>query len=644
MTRPRSGHLATCGIALLLSLSLSAAGGERRGADAGLRVGQLRVDKVLFLGNSITLHGPAEHLGWSGNWGMAASQADKDYVHLLIARLKDAAQGEPQVMVSNVADFERQYATFDVATGLRKAIELEADVILIAVGENVPALATPDDQTAYQNAFVKLLTALRRTPQQVIFVRSTFWAEPIRNQCMAAACRQTGDVFIDLSGLDSDEGNFARSERDFEHAGVAGHPGDKGMQAIADGIWRAIKQRAAGENWPEFRGPTADGHSAASGLPLTWSETKNIAWKTPVHDYGWSSPVVWDNQVWLTTATEDGKQLFAVCLDCDSGKILHDVKVFDVEKPEHVASVNSYASPTPAIEAGRVYVHYGTYGTACLDTQSGQVLWTRRDLNCDHHEGPGSSPILFENLLIVHVDGRDVQYVVALDKLSGKTVWKTPRSIDYSQFSDNTRKAFCTPTVIDLGTRKELISPGAKAVMAYDPRTGEELWKVRYDGWSMVPRPLFGHGLVFVVNDFERPELWAIRPGGQGDVTDSHVTWQIRQGVPAQPSLLLIDDFLYAVTDMGVAACIEAKTGNIIWRNRLGGNFAASPLYVDGRIYCFAQDGTTTVLGPGPEFKVLAVNPLEGEVKASPAVAGRGLLVRTRTHLYRLQEQSDEVP
>ena len=413
-------------------------------------MGQLPVGKILFLGNSITLHGPAESIGWSGNWGMAASAAEKDYVHLLIAQVKDAAQGEPQVMVSNVADFERQYATFDVSAGLRNAIDFQADVIIIAIGENVPALATPDDQTAYQNAFVKLLTALRHDPQQVIFVRSTFWTEPVRNQCMAAACRQTGDVFVDLQGLDLDEGNFARAERKIEHAGVAAHPGDKGMQAIADSLWRAIEQRAAGENWPEFRGPTGDGQAASAGLPLTWSETENVVWKTPIHDYGWSSPVVWQNQVWLTTATEDGKQLYAVCLSRDSGEILHDVKVFDVENPQHVASVNSYASPTPAIEAGRVYVHYGTYGTACLDTQSGQVLWTRRDLNCDHHEGPGSSPILFEDLLIVHVDGRDVQYVIALDKATGQTVWKTKRSIDYSQFSDNMRKAFCTPTVIDL--------------------------------------------------------------------------------------------------------------------------------------------------------------------------------------------------
>ena len=245
------------------------------------------------------------------------------------------------------------------------------------------------------------------------------------------------------------------------------------MLAVAYGTPSAcgdqLARNMANENWPELRGPSGDGHSDSQGLPLTWSETKNIAWRTPIHDFGWSSPVIWQDQVWVTTATADGKHLFAVCLDRDSGKIVHDVKVFDVAEPEHIAVVNSYASPTPAIEAGRVYVHYGTYGTACLDTASGKILWTRRDLNCDHHEGPGSSPILLDNLLVVHVDGRDVQYVVALDKQTGKTVWKTPRSIDYSPYHINLRKGFCTPTVIDTGTRRELISPGAKAVMGYDP-------------------------------------------------------------------------------------------------------------------------------------------------------------------------------
>jgi glucose dehydrogenase len=393
---------------------------------------------------------------------------------------------------------------------------------------------------------------------------------------------------------------------------------------------------AAGENWPQFRGPGGDGHSDSTGLPLTWSETENVAWKTAIHDHGWSSPVLWQGQVWVTTATEDGHRLFAVCVDRETGKVAHDVRVFDVEKPEHVADVNSYASPTPVIEPGRLYVHYGTYGTACLDTASGKVLWTRRDLHCDHHEGPGASPILHEDLLIFHVDGRDVQYVVALDKATGKTVWKTPRSIDYRPFHMNLRKAFCTPTVIEADGRRQLVSPGAKAVMGYDPRTGEELWKIRYNGWSVTPRPLFGHGLVFLVTDYERPELWAIRPGGRGDLTDSHVAWKVRQGVPSQPSFLLIGDRLYLVNNDGIAMCVEAKTGQVVWKERMGGSYSASPVFADGRMVFFSRQAVATVLEPQSQYKPLHVNRLDGELMASPAVSGRSLFVRTRTHLYRI--------
>ena len=333
------------------------------------------------------------------------------------------------------------------------------------------------------------------------------------------------------------------------------------------------------ENWPELRGPERNGHSAARKLPLVWSETNNVAWKTAIHDLGWSSPVVWRNQIWITTATEDGRHLFAVCADSRTGKIVHDVKVFDTETPGHVASVNSYASPTPAIEAGRVYVHYGTYGTACLDTRDGKILWSRRDLNCDHHEGPGSSVMLYKTLLCFNVDGRDVQYVIALDKSTGKTVWKTNRSIDYTPFTTNLRKAFCTPIIIEAGGRVQLFSPGAKAMIAYDPQSGEELWKIRYNGWSMVPRPLFGHGLLYVITDYEKPELWAVRPDGRGDVTDTHVAWKVTKEMPRTASLLLVNDLLYMVNDDGCAICVEAKTGDRVWRERLKGKHSASPVY-----------------------------------------------------------------
>jgi outer membrane protein assembly factor BamB len=406
---------------------------------------------------------------------------------------------------------------------------------------------------------------------------------------------------------------------------------------LAAAIMGSASAARANAFWPQFRGPHGNGHADAKKLPLTWSETNNVTWKTAIHDLGWSSPVAWGDQIWVTTATEDGRSLFAVCVHPDTGKILHDLKVFETEKPEHVASVNSYASPTPVIESGRIYVHYGTYGTACIDTQTGGILWTRRDLNCDHHEGPGASPILYQNLLILTVDGRDVQYVVALDKTTGKTVWKTIRSVDYSPFPINCRKAFCTPIVIETEGRQQLFSPGAKAMISYDPLTGKELWKARYNGWSMTPKPLFGQGLLFVITDYERPELWVVRPDGTDDVTDTHIAWKITKDMPATSSLLLIDGLLYMVNDQGYALCVEAKTGEVVWRERLKGKHSASAIYGQGRIYCFSEKAITTVLQPGREFKMLAENPLDDRLMATPAVVDDSFILRTRTHLYRIE-------
>ena len=407
---------------------------------------------------------------------------------------------------------------------------------------------------------------------------------------------------------------------------------------LATLLWAA--SGVAGENWPQFRGPEANGHADAEGLPLKWSDKENVVWKTPIHDLGWSSPVIWKDAIWLTTATADGHHSFAVCIDRASGKLVHDVKVFDTENPDHIATSNSYASPTPVVEDGRLYVHYGTYGTACLDTNSGKVLWTRRDLHCDHHEGPGSSLMLWGKLLIFDVDGRDVQYVIALDKATGKTAWKTNRSVDFSKLTTNTHKAFCTPIVIEAGGRLQLVSPGAKAMMGYDPGSGEELWKVCYGGWSVTPRPLFGHGLIFLVMDYDHPELWAVRPGGSGDLTGSNVVWKITKAVPSRPSLLLIDDLLYMVSSVGIASCVEAKSGHLIWQQRIGGAYSASPIYADGHIYFFNHEGTATVVQPGRKYTVLAVNKLDGEdLMASPAVAGKALFLRTRTDLYRIEKR-----
>jgi outer membrane protein assembly factor BamB len=404
----------------------------------------------------------------------------------------------------------------------------------------------------------------------------------------------------------------------------------------------------ASDNWQQFRGPEGNGHSVARNLPLNWSEAKNIIWKTAIHDRGWSSPVIYGNQIWLTTATADGRKLYAVCLDRKTGRIIKDLKLFDVEQPQYVHPFNSYASPTPVIEQGRVYVTFGSPGTACIDTKSFKVIWQRRDLECNHFRGSGSSPILFRNLLIMNFDGSDQQYVVALDKQTGKTVWLTKRSIDFQDLGPDgkplaegdMRKAFSTPQVAMLNGRLELISLGAKAAYSYNPMTGQELWRVEERAQhSASTRPVIGHGMIFFPTGFSAGQLFAVRIGGNGLITDTHVAWKVKRGVSNKPSILLIDDLIYMIGDTGIASCVEAKTGELVWQKRLTGEYSASPVYADGKIWFFSEDGKTSVIQPGRTFSVLAENQLDEGFLASPAVADNSFYLRTRTHLYRIQKK-----
>ncbi len=396
---------------------------------------------------------------------------------------------------------------------------------------------------------------------------------------------------------------------------------------------------AKAENWPEFRGPTGDGRSVATGVATTFSETENVKWKTPIHGKAWSSPVIWDDQVWVTTAPADGKEMGAVCVDKSSGKIIHDLKVFDIPKPEFCHEFNSYASSTPAIEAGRIYVHYGTHGTACLDTKSGKTLWTRDDLHCDHFRGAGSSPIIFDNLLIMNFDGFDVQFVIALDKHSGQTIWKKDRNIDYGihNNSGDQKKAYGTPAVFKIGDKFQLINPSAGATISYDPWTGDEIWRVNSGGMNASARPIYAHGLVYVNSAAGGLSQFAVRPEGQGNVTATHVAWKFKGSMPTRPSPVLDGDFLYFIDDKGVASCLNAKTGEAKWSHRVGGLYSASPVYIDGKIYLFDQDGDCPVIEANPkEFRLIGTNKLANGFMSSPAVSDSSLFVRTKTDLYRI--------
>lgn len=392
--------------------------------------------------------------------------------------------------------------------------------------------------------------------------------------------------------------------------------------------------------WPDWRGPTADGHTDATALPLRWSETENVVWKRPIHDEGHSTPVIWDGAIWLTSAKEDGTELYALAFDFDSGELRHDIPVFQVADPQRINPHNTYATPSPVIETGRVYVHYGGLGTACIDTNSGDILWRRDDLNCEHMQGPASSPILYENLLILTLEGTEQQYMVALNKETGETVWRYDRPRDlYEGVRGVWVKSYQTPVILPIDGEPRLISNGALMVTGHNPRTGKEIWRVRYRDDSTISRIVAGHGLLFVNSGGSpgKTELHAIRPGGTGDLTDSNVVWRMSEDAPHESSPVVAGDWLFTISDLGILKCLDPATGEALWAERLPGRYSASLLNAGDRIYLSNKKGRTVVFAVAPEFKELAVNELDGELWASPAVSGESLVLRTTTHLYRIQ-------
>jgi outer membrane protein assembly factor BamB len=382
--------------------------------------------------------------------------------------------------------------------------------------------------------------------------------------------------------------------------------------------------------WPQFRGPDGQGHASGQGLPFEWSETKNIVWKVPVPGRGWSSPVIAAGRVWLTTATpvKRDTSLRLMAFDVETGRTVLDVEVFKVPGARLLNPKNSFASPTPIVDGDRVYVHFGAQGTAGLST-SGEIIWKTQFSYASEH-GNGGSPELAGDLLILNCDGFDEAFVVALDKRTGKTRWRTDRRLPHSQ-------AYSTPLAIRIGDRDEIVSVGAYAAGAYDPQTGKEIWHVSYpDGYSNVPRPVYGDGLVFIATGFNQPVLLAVRPEGKGDVTHTNIAWKLTKGAPLTPSPLLVGDDLYLITDNGMASCLDARTGTVRWQQRLGNGFSASPIAADGRVYFLDEDGRTTVIKAGPSGERLALNSLDGPALASIAVAGRSFFIRTGASLYRI--------
>ena len=395
--------------------------------------------------------------------------------------------------------------------------------------------------------------------------------------------------------------------------------------------------------WHEFRGDAHDGTALDQQPPLEWGEEKNMQWKTAIHDRGWSSPVVDGDEVWLTTATEDGKKMFAVCVQLSSGRILRDQLVFEnqtVQPDFHLT--NSYASPTPVLDSQHAYVHFGAYGTACIERSSGEVVWQRRDLPCNHYRGPGSSPILYENLLIFHMDGFDYQYVVALDKRNGETVWKRDRDIEYGTDNGDYYKAYSTPLIINVGGQDQLVSSTSKATVVLNPLTGDEFWRVRYPEFSATARPLFDGRRLFINTGFGKAQMLCVEADGKGDVTETKILWGQKKGVGSKPSQILVEGRLFSATDDGVLSRIDTNTGEIVWQKRVGGNFSSSLVATRKHFFAFDHDGKGYALTVADEPTIVSENTLADGCRASPAIVEDSLIVRTVTHLYRFSNTQAE--
>jgi outer membrane protein assembly factor BamB len=389
------------------------------------------------------------------------------------------------------------------------------------------------------------------------------------------------------------------------------------------------------EDWPEFRGPTGQGISRARNVPLTWSSSNNVAWKTPTPGSGWSSPVLHQGRLYITSAIEEGQELSlrAQCYDARSGQLLWDKEALKGSKGT-IHKKNGHASPTPIAQGERIFTHFGHHGTACLDL-SGTVLWSNQTLKYQPVHGNGGSPVLVNDLLVFNADGASNPFIAALDQKDGKVRWKVPRESNAQK-----KFSFSTPLLINVNGQKQIISEGSAVVSALQPADGKEIWRVRFtEGYSVVPRPVFGLGMLFISSSFDNPVVIAIRPGGKGDVTETHVAWKLAKGAPNSPSLLLAGDELYMVSDNGIASCVDAKTGKVNWSERIGGGYSASPVFADGRVYFQSEEGNGTVVKAGKEFQKLAQNSLGERTLASYAVTDGALFIRSDKHLYRIEEK-----
>jgi outer membrane protein assembly factor BamB len=401
---------------------------------------------------------------------------------------------------------------------------------------------------------------------------------------------------------------------------------------------------AQDSNWTHFRGSNLEGISTDCKVPVLWNDTTNVIWKTEIKGKGWSSPVVYGNQIWVTTATTDGKEMSGICVDFKSGRILFDILLFKQDSIYGKHSINSYATPTPCIEEGFVYLNFGSTGTACVSTGDGKIVWKRDDFKVEHAQGPGASPMLYQDLLILHFEGTDRQFIVALNKKSGETIWQTDRPQEcYEPLLPIGKKAYITPIVMNVAGKDLLISNGSAVCIAYDIQTGKEIWRVVQGVDSTISVPITEDGVVYFYTSFVSPvegekyvELLAVDPKGTGDVTQSHILWRFKGPIMQLLTPLIKDGIIYTIDSKNNLFALDAKTGTPFYTKRLKDKYNSSPVYAGGKVYFTSVKGETLVLKAGRTLEIMAENKLPGELYATPAISQNSLIIRNESALYRI--------
>ncbi|BBO33714.1 PQQ-binding-like beta-propeller repeat protein [Lacipirellula parvula] len=422
-----------------------------------------------------------------------------------------------------------------------------------------------------------------------------------------------------------------------------------------------LASASSAAEWPEFRGPTGQGVADHAQPPVEWAPDKNVTWRTAIPGSGWSSPIVAGGRIYVTTAVQEqgggsgpdvnnnepvgsnstasALSLRLLALDAQSGQIVWDREIFHYDAGSYPSghAKNTFASPTPLAVGDRIYAHFGPLGTAAVDL-NGEIIWQNKTISYDARHGGAGSPVVVGDTLVFNCDGVENPFIVGLDKTTGKELWRTPR-----QPMEPERFAFSTPLMVPSSSTAsgvQLVSPASHMIGSYDPADGRELWHVFFDRrWSTASRPVYAEGMVLACNGGEAPpELLAIRPDGEGNVSETHVVWRHDNFAPLTSSVVVADGHVYMVSDAGIAACTDATTGKVVWKKRLGGNFSASPIYADGRIYFPSDNGTCYVIAAKPRYELLAKNSLEEPTLASFAVTGDALIIRTSDAVYRIEE------